>query len=108
MSTLMEADFICQDYRDVKLPQGCIIYADPPYENTTGYGREKFDSNSFWEYARKVSKEHLMFISEQNAPADFKVIWEKPFTRTLDANKQNQFKVIEKLFIHKSQMKGII
>ena len=50
---------------------------------------------------RKISKEHIVFISEQFAPDDFIPIWEKPFTRTLDVNKNNQFKVIEKLFVHK-------
>lgn len=103
MSTLMNAEFVCQDYRNVILPDDCIIYADPPYNNTTGYGREKFNSDEFWEYARNTSKNHLMLISEQSAPDDFIPIWEKPFTRTLDVNKQNQFKVTEKLFIHKNQ-----
>ena len=103
MSTLSEAEFTCEDYRDLELPEGCVIYADPPYDNTTGYGKEKFNSNEFWDYARTVSSSHLMFISEQTAPNDFVAIWEKPFTRTLDVNKNNQFKVTEKLFIHKSQ-----
>lgn len=107
MSTLQAACFTCQDYKDVKLPEGCVIYADPPYNNTTGYGNEKFDSSEFWEYAREASKEHLMFISEQEAPDDFVVIWECPFTRTLDKNKQNQFKVTEKLFIHKNWLKQL-
>ena len=101
MSTLMDAEFICMDYRDVKLPDNCVVYADPPYDGTTGYGNEKFDSNTFWEYMRKISREHLVFISEQSAPDDFISIWKKPFTRTLDVNKNNQFKVTEKLFVHK-------
>lgn len=107
MATLMNAKFICKDYRDVELPDGCVIYADPPYDNTTGYGKEKFNSSEFWEYAREVSKTHLMFVSEQVAPDDFVAIWEKSFTRTLDVNKNNQFKVTEKLFIHKSQLEKL-
>jgi len=100
MATLMDAQFICRDYRDVELPEGCVIYADPPYNGTTGYGKMVFDSQAFWEYARTVSQNHLMFISEQVAPDDFVAIWEKPFTRTLDRNKDNQFKVTEKLFVY--------
>lgn len=107
MATLINAEFICSDYRDINLPEGCVIYADPPYDKTTDYGREKFDSKEFWKYAREVSQKHLMFISEQVAPEDFVVIWEKPFTRTLDINKQNQFKVVEKLFVHK-KYEGLI
>ena len=101
MNNLMDAEFICKDYREVELPNGCVVYADPPYDNTTGYGKEKFNSEEFWKYMRKISKEHIVFISEQTAPNDFISIWEKPFTRTLDVNKNNQFKVTEKLFIHK-------
>ena len=101
MNNLMDAEFICKDYCEVELPNGCVVYADPPYDNTTGYGKEKFNSEEFWEYMRKISKEHIVFISEQTAPDDFISIWEKPFTRTLDVNKNNQFKVTEKLFIHK-------
>ena len=107
IKTLMDAEFICKDYKDVFLPADCVIYADPPYDGTTGYGREKFDSKAFWEYARSVSQNHLMFISEQSAPSDFISIWEKPFTRTLDVNKSNQFKVTEKLFIHKCNIENI-
>ena len=46
------------------------------------------------------SKKNKVFISEQIAPDDFKCIWEKPFTRTLDVNKNNQFQVTEKLFTY--------
>jgi DNA adenine methylase len=100
MESLMSATFLCKDYRNVELPAGCVVYADPPYNGTTGYGKTKFDSDVFWQYMREISKKHIVFISEQNAPSDFISIWEKPFTRTLDVNKNNQFKVTEKLFIH--------
>ena len=100
MNTLMTAEFTCNDYRNVNLPDGCVVYADPPYDGTTGYGKEKFDSDIFWEYAREISKNHLVFVSEQSAPQDFKSIWDKPFTRTLDVNKENQFVVTEHLYVH--------
>ena len=101
MIQLPNAEFTCLDYRDVKIPDGSIVYADPPYANTTTYQGQKFDSNAFWEYMRQISKHSQVFISEQTAPDDFECIWEKPFTRTLDRNKDNQFKVVEKLFTYK-------
>lgn len=107
MATLMDAEFICKDYRDVELPDGCVVYADPPYNGTTGYGNEKFDSDVFWDYMRDISKKHIVFISEQNAPDDFIPIWERQLTRTLDVNKNNQFKATEKLFVHKCNEKYI-
>lgn len=101
MVQLPNAEFTCLDYRDVDIPNGSIVYADPPYANTTTYQGQKFDSEAFWEYMRQISKHNQVFISEQTAPDDFECIWEKPFTRTLDRNKDNQFKVVEKLFTYK-------
>lgn len=34
-------------------------------------------------------------------------IWENPFIRTLDVNKDNQFKVTERLFVHKDNLKYV-
>lgn len=99
-ANLQDAVFTCNDYKDVVIPAGSVVYADPPYGNTTGYTSGKFNTEEFWKYMRKISKDNMVFISELNAPDDFKCIWERPFTRTLDRNKNNQFKVVEKLFIH--------
>ena len=101
MKHLQSVRFTCLDYREVDIPNGSIVYADPPYANTTTYQGQKFDSEAFWEYMRQISKNNQVFISEQTAPDDFECIWEKPFTRTLDRNKDNQFKVVEKLFTYK-------
>lgn len=101
VATLGEAEFSCRDYRDVPIPHNAVVYADPPYNNTTGYSGGKFDSDEFWMYMRLIAQTgHIVFISEQTAPADFVCVWEKPFTRTLDRDKNNQFQVAEKLFTY--------
>lgn len=102
MATLMTAEIICKDYREVELPDGCIVLADPPYVNTTKYSLGDFDTNTFWEYMRIISKNHLTFVCEQTAPDDFVSIWSKPIRRSLDVNKDNQFQITENLFVHKS------
>lgn len=90
---------MCEDYRRVCIPPGAVIYADPPYNNTTGYSGERFDSSEFWRAMRLLADTgHTVFVSEQEAPPGIECIWEKPFTRTLDRNKGNQFTVTEKLF----------
>ena len=48
---------------------------------------------------RELSKENYVFVSEQNAPADFDMIWEMEAKRTNGAN--NNFKATEKLFRYK-------
>lgn len=99
---IKNAKFICGDYRDVKIPDNAVVYADPPYSQTTGYSNSKdFNHEEFWQYIRQISKTHKVFISEENAPEDFECIWQKEVRRTLDANKNNQPKKVEKLFIFK-------
>lgn len=34
---LRKAQFTCLDYRDVVIPDGSIVYCDPPYAKTTSY-----------------------------------------------------------------------
>ena len=98
---LQNAEFTCLDYHDVPIPKYSVVYADPPYANTTTYQGQKFNTDEFWEYMREISKDNQVYISELTAPDDFECIWEKPFTRTLDRNKENQFKVTEKLFTYR-------
>ena len=64
----------CTDYRSLK-PVNKLIYCDPPYSRTTGYNQgEHFDNNEFWKTMRQWSKHNIVFISEYEAPSDFKCI----------------------------------
>ena len=93
--------FYCLDYKDVPIPESAIIYCDPPYKDTTGYTTSKdFNYEEFWEYMRKLSKTHKVFISEEQAPADFECIWSKEVKRVLDVNKSNIQSKTEKLFVY--------
>lgn len=57
------------------------------------------DYEHFWNWVRNLSKNNIVYISEQNAPEDFEVIWEQEVART--TNKENNFKAVEKLFKYK-------
>ena len=101
MRSLRNAEFICGDYRAVTIPEGAVVYADPPYANVgTGYKTGAFDSNAFWAYMRLLSQRHLVYISEQTAPEDFVPIWQKQIRRELCRDKQKLFTVTEKLYVH--------
>jgi DNA adenine methylase len=65
--------------------QNYLIYCDPPYENSTKY-KDEFDHADFWNWARVVSKNNTVLISEYNAPDDFECLWSKDLTTTLDKN----------------------
>lgn len=50
IENLKTAKFTCADYRSVDIPDGSIVYADPPYTGVTGYSTGEFDSSEFWKY----------------------------------------------------------
>lgn len=56
---------------------GTVVYCDPPYEGTTGYGAVgSFNSAQFWDTMREWSgRGAKVFVSEYNAPADFVPVW---------------------------------
>ena len=96
---LQGIEFKCQNYWDLEPIEGAVIYLDPPYQGTKIYGyanQPKMDYIHFWDWVREISKKNIVFVSEQNAPDDFEVIWEQDTVRT--TNKHNDFKAVEKLF----------
>lgn len=89
--------FIHKSYLDLNFNQPCLIYCDPPYEGTTKY-KDKFNHAEFWDWCRKMKQDgHTIFISEYNAPEDFKCVWEKEITSSLTKDTGSK-KAIEKLF----------
>ena len=72
------------DYAEVKIstpPQDTIIYADPPYANTSEYKLcgNGFDYERFYQWCIDKAKQgYNVFISEYNMPQDrFREIWSK-------------------------------
>ncbi|BAO75407.1 DNA adenine methylase [Winogradskyella sp. PG-2] len=93
----------CKSYLELDIPKNSIIYCDPPYASTTKY-RHGFDHDQFWEWCRQQSKAgHHVFISEYNAPDDFKCIWEKDAKTTFSWHAENlSTKVaLERLFVYR-------
>jgi DNA adenine methylase len=87
--------FSC-NYWELEIPDESIIYCDPPYANTTKY-KDDFNHPVFWQWCRDMSdKGHQVFISEYNAPDDFKCLWQKEIQSGLNTNSTK--KGIEKLF----------
>ena len=83
-------------YKDLEIPKESIIYCDPPYKNTSWY-LNTFNHTEFWEWCREKKKEwHTIFISEYDAPDDFKCVWEKEVKSSLSGRGSKTS--IEKLF----------
>lgn len=69
----------CKDYRDYKDIRGQFFYLDPPYAHRKQHnfqrGCGKFDSKEFWDFARELSKNNCVIISEFEVPEDFTVLY---------------------------------
>ena len=98
---IQSATFTCLDYRDLEIPDGAVVYCDPPYVNTTGYTVGQFNTDDFWDYMRQISKRCDVYISEESAPNDFECIWSKEKVRTLEKNDNVGRVKVEKLFKYK-------
>ena len=69
--------FGCASYDELSPPSGAVIYCDPPYAGTTGYGGTRaFDHDALWERCRKwAAAGCTVFASEYACPGD--LVWER-------------------------------
>lgn len=94
---LIGASFKNFAYDKLPIPKNSIIYCDPPYEGVTGY-IFGFNHIDFWDWCREKSNNgHTVFVSEYNAPDDFKCVWEIEVSTNVSINKGKRD--TEKLFI---------
>jgi len=90
-----------EDYRNLVIPPGAVVYADPPYGGTQGFKTElnggEFNSNEFWNIASGwATNGATVFVSESNAPGDWDLIWEMERSRGLRG--KNDTPVVERLY----------
>lgn len=100
MKSMQDVEFNVADYKDLDF-EGCLIYCDPPYKNTTQYDKSvvgSFDHDEFWNWVRGQSKKNTVIVSEYQAPSDFKCVWEYK-TKTDIRNKDGEKELrVERLF----------
>jgi len=85
-------------YDEVVIKPQSLIYCDIPYKNTAAYKTGDFDHDKFWGWCRDKKQEgHTVFVSEYNAPKDFKCVWEKEVCSSLTKNTGSK-KGVERLF----------
>ena len=95
---LQDVEFSYGSYTQFSDLQNYIIYCDPPYVNTRCKYAEKFDSEEFWEWIRRMSKTNVIFVSEYVAPDDFECVFEKKKT-FVTGGKGKKASGCEKLFM---------
>ena len=99
---LIGASFKNFEYLQLPIPNNSIIYCDPPYNTkaTKGKYKDDFNHTEFWQWCREKSNNgHIVFVSEYNAPKDFKCIWEKEINQRMNNNADTS-KTTEKLFMY--------
>ncbi len=67
-------------YDELVIPDGAVVYCDPPYKGTKRYKNRTFDHERFYDWCVETAKRARVFISEYDMPADrFKplVSWSK-------------------------------
>lgn len=74
LQQLQQLELISGDYRDVKIPLGAVVYCDPPYKGTAEYSEGGFNHKDFWDWVREISKTNPVYVSEYEAPDDFRVV----------------------------------
>lgn len=76
---LHDMEFRAADYRSLLPVPGDLIYCDPPYRNTTGYGATPaFDSAVFWSTVDTwCAWGAVVLVSEFTAPRHWFPVWSK-------------------------------
>ena len=99
LQSLQRLEITHKDYRQLDLPAGCVVYADPPYKDTKGYSTD-FDHAAFYSWA--VHCPRPLLISEYDMPREiFACIGEmKHVARFSQSNKKNT----ERLFVPRHQL----
>jgi DNA adenine methylase len=92
-----------EDYRNLVIPPGAIVYADPPYANAVHYKNplepNGFNSKEFWQVASKWAENATVFVSEFVAPPDWIIVWEEERNRSMRNNDSYRGEnMVERLF----------
>lgn len=93
-------NFFYGNFLECYIPaRNCLIYCDPPYDDTTVYGATgNFNTTQFWQRVRWMEERgHTVIVSEYEAPDDFSIVWEHR-TKTDMHTKNGKDPRIERLY----------
>lgn len=81
----LATSILCQDYAAWEVGSDCVVYADPPYAGTQGYGAiGGFDHSRFWETMNRWSGTGaLVLVSEYTGSTGWTQVWERTHRQQL-------------------------
>lgn len=98
---LKDIKFNCCSFEQSAKVLNFVIYCDIPYRSSTKYAVDDFPYERFYDWAREMSKDNIVLMSEYWMPDDFECIWSKTLKCTLDKNSRTD--KVEKLFKWKGE-----
>ena len=90
------------DYAKVTIPEGAIVYLDPPYKDSSGYTHKGLDYEALYNYIRNSN--NLCIISEYSMPEDFVEVYSLNKSCGLQRSRAKAKATVEKLFVHASKL----
>lgn len=91
--------FLHQDFREVLVGPGDVVYCDPPYAGVSGYKMGGFPHEEFWRTAARWADDggaHV-FVSEYAAPLGWDCVWEREL-RSSASRAEKRHVAVERLF----------
>lgn len=97
------------DYRELDdlVDDNCVVYCDPPYENTAGYDAAGafFDHDEFWSYMdRWTDRGALVVVTEFTIPDGWESIYD--FNRKTTVHHSGSKSEIERVLVRSSSVKS--
>ena len=83
---LVGVEFSCNDYREVDIPDGAVVYCDIPYKGKRNhYYSSRFDYDAFYEWVDKNKHRLKIFISEykENENPNWETVYERKSKSTI-------------------------
>ena len=96
VDSLKDCTFETKDFFTLDI-KNAVIYCDPPYNKTTKYPYDIYETDKFWNKVRELSRDNIVLVSELSAPDDFIELWHREIRNTVGSS--NSLKQTEKLFI---------
>lgn len=96
--SMCNPQFFIDSYESLTIPDGAVVYCDPPYEGRTkAHHFNKFDYELFWKWVRELSTRCVVFTSCFDCPSDFKTVYNWGDTVVRHLNSKGKDGTCEKL-----------